>query len=196
MERQYQSPVQSFSFRDKTGGWMRFRVNIEFRQKTTYSVEFGQDEFMRGFLSNVSLRPSCYSCFCNNFRSGSDITLADYWGITQVHPEFSDDRGTSLVLVHTLKGNEFWQRIQPHMVWLPSDLAKAVKHNPCIVCSVGVHPKRKEFFDRLGTAAVRELITDILKPDHSLTGRIKRFVRRLIVNRFSKYVYRKLTAYR
>ena len=62
---------------------------------------------MRGFLSDLYLRPSCYSCSFKAFNSGSDITIGDYWGIEYVLPQFDDDKGVSLVMINTNKGHDF-----------------------------------------------------------------------------------------
>ena len=37
------------------------------------------------------------------FTSGSDITLADYWGIEHFYPDMDDNHGTSLVIVKQKK---------------------------------------------------------------------------------------------
>jgi len=144
-----------------------------------------KDDFMRGFLSDLSLRPSCYACFADNFRSGSDLTLADYWGISRFHPELFDNQGTSLVLVHTEKGQEYWRMIEPMLEWRESALKNAVLYNPCLVRSVSSHPKRRQFFEKLGTIPLSALMADILKPDRSLMGHIKR-VLRFVYRRFVK----------
>lgn len=63
---------------------------------------------MKGFLANLYLRPSCHQCAAKSGKSGSDITIADFWGIQQVMPDFDDDKGTGLVLVNTLKGEQYF----------------------------------------------------------------------------------------
>lgn len=35
-----------------------------------------------------------------------DITIADYWGIEKVAPEFDDNKGVSLVLVNNEAGKK------------------------------------------------------------------------------------------
>ena len=66
--------------------------------------------YMRAFLTNLTLRPSCYSC---HFRGnhGSDLTLGDYWGIEKIHPRMADNKGTSLILVYTDKGQRLMEGI-------------------------------------------------------------------------------------
>lgn len=60
--------------------------------------------FLNMFTSNNCLRPHCYQCeFIGQNKSG-DITVADYWGIDDVHSEFADNYGVSAVMIHTAKG--------------------------------------------------------------------------------------------
>ena len=56
------------------------------------------------FYSHKTLRPSCYYCKFKKITRTGDITLADYWGIDKAIPGFNDNKGVSLVLVNTEKG--------------------------------------------------------------------------------------------
>ena len=66
---------------------------------------------MRGFLSDIYLRPSCYECKCKNGVSHSDLTIADFWGIDRLMPDFDDDKGIGLALVNTVKGKQIFKRL-------------------------------------------------------------------------------------
>lgn len=79
---------------------------------------------MRGFLSDIYLRPSCYACKCKNGVNHSDMTIADFWGINQIAPEFDDDKGVGLVLLNTKKGEEYFSRLPMDM--MPSNLEKHI----------------------------------------------------------------------
>jgi coenzyme F420-reducing hydrogenase beta subunit len=63
--------------------------------------------FLNLFFSNNFLRPNCFSCKFASINKPSDITMADYWGLKEAHPEFYDQSGVSAVLIHTQKGIEF-----------------------------------------------------------------------------------------
>lgn len=68
------------------------------------SEPLNKNIFLRGFLADLYLRPSCHACPAKNFKSGSDVTIGDFWGIQNVMPEMDDDRGVSVVIVSTESG--------------------------------------------------------------------------------------------
>ena len=69
------------------------------------------DVYMRSFLHDYILRPSCYACRFRNGGGNSDITLADFWGIEKVcnDPDFISDKGTSWVIIHNEKGKDLFR---------------------------------------------------------------------------------------
>ena len=91
------------SFRAKTFGWLNFSVKINFENKTVHAETLKKDLFMRSYLSNALLRPSCYKCSSKGLQRISDVTLADFWGVNRVLPEMFDDKGTSLIFLNTEK---------------------------------------------------------------------------------------------
>ena len=106
-----------------------------------------ENPFMKGFLSDVYLRPSCYRCRCKNGVSHSDLTIADYWGINQLMPDFDDDKGVGLVLINTEKGKAVFDTL--NMEVRTSSLEDAKRFNGGFKEEVKVNPKRSRFFKGL-----------------------------------------------
>ena len=99
--------ILSINFRDKSEGWLGFQYFTTTTTTTTTTTRRDkkmENPYFRGFLTNVYLRNSCYDCRFRQYHRMSDITLADYWGVEKFCPEMHDDKGTSIVLVHTEKG--------------------------------------------------------------------------------------------
>jgi len=90
---------------------------------------------MKAFLSNISLRPSCYACPAKSGKSGSDITLGDFWGVERVLPEFDDDKGVSVVLGFTEKGKQLLEAVLPYER-LSVDYATAIACNPFMLAYI------------------------------------------------------------
>ena len=86
--------------------------------------------FMRLFLKNIILRPSCYECLSKSGRSYSDVSLADYWGIWRISSEMYDNKGTSLVLGNTRKGVNLL--LGMNFRYVETSYANALRYNPAI----------------------------------------------------------------
>ncbi len=106
-------------------------TNAEFRNKkdfgwaehvTTVWIEnepcSGKD-YPLMYSSHDNMRPSCYFCKFKDRERTGDITLGDFWGIDRIMPEFNDNKGTSLVLVNSDKGERLFS------------LAKDLDARPC-----------------------------------------------------------------
>ncbi|MBP3408607.1 MAG: Coenzyme F420 hydrogenase/dehydrogenase, beta subunit C-terminal domain [Bacteroidaceae bacterium] len=136
--------ITDIKFRDKTEGWKNFSLSIKYKDKEgaekTFRETLNENVFMRCFLSNLCLRPSCYACPARNGKSGSDITLADLWGAENICPESDDDKGVSLVL---LRNKDF---TLPGFEKKEIEYSKAVMYNHSIESDVTLPNKRNRFF--------------------------------------------------
>ena len=148
--------LTGIEFRDKKSyGWKKYSfvvrgksASMADKNSVLLSVIHRENAFMRGFLSDIYLRPSCYRCRCKNGVSHSDLTIADYWGIDRLMPDFDDDKGVGLVLVNTGKGKEMFNSLD--MEIRMSSLDDARRLNGGFKEMVKVHPKRDKFFHLTG----------------------------------------------
>ena len=103
-EKKASSPAKLIKFKDKTFGWHNFAMRIEFENGTSYCRDRGHDPFFIGYLQYKNFsRPSCYDCQFKD-RQYADITVGDFWGIEKVAPEMDQDKGTSMVMLNSAKG--------------------------------------------------------------------------------------------
>ena len=103
---------------------------------------------MKGFLSNLYLRPSCASCRFVGCRRPGDLTLGDFWGAGNFRKRYDDDKGTSLVLLNSPKARSIFQTLQDKFSLaeqVPSD--SAVPFNPSLVHASKPDARRAAFFD-------------------------------------------------
>lgn len=140
------SPV-SISFRNKYYSWRRFSLVSAFADTSENREDLYTNPYMQAFLSNLCLRASCYRCSAREGKSGSDLTIADFWGIEQVCPELDDNRGTSLVMVHSARGREAWQQVRGKLTFCKVTLDAATEENSCYCHSVPL-PKGRDYFMR------------------------------------------------
>ena len=139
---------------------------------------------MKGFLKNLYLRPSCYACSSRSGKSGSDISIADFWGVQNYYPEFDDDRGVGLVLVNTEKGRKAYEQINADS--MESTYEQGLNHNPCLEHSVARTKHIATFwteFEAKGMTIVKE-IESSMRPSilRRLIYRIKHIVRNDFIN--------------
>lgn len=145
--------LDRFEFRSKQdGGWERYRVVSRYvpaagsGEPVVLSVPFTGETYMRGFLHDLYLRPACHECPVRRLSAGSDLTLADYWGVGRRHPEMDDGRGTSLVVALTGPGERALRALSGSLDTVETPLDDAIPGNPCLVRSVGPHRNRRRFF--------------------------------------------------
>lgn len=151
LENQYSAKAQRIAFRRKDCGWKLYSVSLLFDNDTEYMKNLKQDIYMRGFLQDLYLRPSCYNCNFKTLNRQSDITIADFWGIEYVLPELNDDKGTSLVLVNSNKGQTIFENLQDKMITKQVDVDEAIKYNPSAIKSVHCNSNRNKFFKSLNS---------------------------------------------
>ena len=157
--------VRRIDFRNKKLGWKNFSFSLDYNESdNTISLlsSFHQNPYMKAFLDDIILRPSCYNCKARGGSSKSDITIADFWGISSVFPEMDDDKGTGLVFINTPKGEASFDLNKISYAETSYDRVKPL--NPACYRSPKVHPKRELFFSRIGDEDLFKLIHDCTKP--------------------------------
>lgn len=171
---------RKISFRCKNYGWKRFSMSLRFTNGTEYLLDLYADTFLRGFLSELYNRPSCHECSVRELRSGSDITLGDYWNVHMHFPKMDDDAGTSVVLVNSERGAALVKRVSPFCDIVKSDYADVCRTNPAAYRSSTPHSKRSNFFRLISArsdfdVAVNKLLRQpLLRRVGSLVKRMSR----------------------
>lgn len=104
--------ITSVNFRDKSTGWRGFSLRLDYsldgKAAGSISQPVWENDYMLAFLCDYANRPSCFRCRFRGGASGSDVTIADFWGIEHCLPgdddalrEYTGEKGTSLVLLNS-----------------------------------------------------------------------------------------------
>ncbi len=146
--KKFDSTVEKISFRNKSNGWQNYSLLCEFENKKEYKKFAGDDLYLRGFVADYYLRPSCYDCQFKGDNIKSDITLADFWGIDKVNPKINDNKGISLVVIHSQKGQQIFDEIKDNekITYFSENAEKGLEYNPSYYNSVKMKNMRKVFF--------------------------------------------------
>ena len=180
--------IEAVSFRDKSISWKNYNFAIDLRSGDGRDYKFlqlsTQNIFMRGFLHDIYLRPSCYLCPAKSGKSESDITLGDFWGINVLRPDIDDDRGVSAVCINTHRGALLFDGLllERH----PMSYADVCLYNPSLVRSVACPPQRVKFFALYGRQSFMSLINDLCRIPflHRVVNKIK-----IVLHRIYKSIF-------
>ena len=156
--------VAAVSFRDKGNGWKRYTLKVLRSNGSSSSATCEEHPFLRAFLSELCNRRSCARCKSRSLRTDDDMMLGDYWSVASRFPDLDDDRGTSLVLVNSSRGEEAWRSISPFVRMIASDWGHAQAVNPALVKSTPYGPNRDRFFSNVGRMRFSRLVESSLQP--------------------------------
>ena len=182
LEKKRNNTICNVNFRDKNKfGWTAHRESFKIKNidervyPQTYSYIFKKA---------ITFRHSCGTCKYTNLQRPSDITIADFWGWEKTDPNINaDDKGLSLVLCNTEKGNTLFDIVKERMTVIPAELDKCMQPN--LQHPTEIHPQRMDFerdYARKGFEYAMKKYGDLSWRYKSKVyiARIKRFIKRII----------------
>lgn len=170
--------IQNVNFRDKRNGWYGYGFGVTYQDGTSTFEGRYENPYMRLFLGNVSLRPSCYDCRAKGEQRAACITIGDLWSAK----DSVDSGGYTVSIVHNLKGQELWSSSEESICSIPIPLKKALGRNINYHRSVGKPFSRDRFFkdyEQQGEK-VFEDVSQYLKDSYIQKG--ARYIRRKLRN--------------
>lgn len=129
LNKRNKSRLMSYSFRCKEAGWRGYNVQAVFENGKSRLNTPELLTYTRIFASDLALRSSCYNCKFCHFHRPADITIADFWGIEKIMPEFDDNKGISLVLANSTKGRDLFAQASDSLYFRESNTVECRQHN-------------------------------------------------------------------
>lgn len=151
------------NFRDKVRGWAPYLTITTTTTSNVYSFTQDEDPFLQAFLRNLCLRESCGYCRANHTPRQADLTCGDFWGVDKFDKALNDQKGLSVVIVNSSKGQKMVDKIAHQFL-----LFQEVPFNYVAQCNRALkqplkhHKFRKLFFDKLDKTTLHDLVSDIL----------------------------------
>lgn len=147
--------VKFINFRDKSRGWTyQLRMKLE-TDKKIYSLNINESPYYKAFVKSMCLRRSCYQCDYSSSHRLGDITLGDFWRIWDYSRSLDDRKGTSVVLINSIKGKKLFQAIHLQKVEeVPFEYA--LKGNHTLSEPTKMYPKRDEFMNYVENHTLRQ----------------------------------------
>lgn len=175
---------QSINLRSKETGWSKYQYSnvFEYEDGKKSSTVSSQSLFMKLFVGDYISRPSCTECKFKGYSRVSDITLGDFWGIWNIEPEMDDNKGTSVVLVHTPNGEKLWRDIESKIKSKEVTLEQASQQNQSMLKPSKANTNSKLVLCKIkdGKIDTCEEFFKIQKPTifTRIKGKVKRMIER------------------
>lgn len=117
IEHKHRLKIKEVNFRCKDAGWSDYGIELIADGDKKIFTSRKIDSYMQMFLSDLSLRPSCYECAAKQYKM-SDMTIADFWGVERVVPDVNDNKGVSMVIIRTAQGESLFTTIKNSRIFL------------------------------------------------------------------------------
>ena len=184
LSENFGNDIKHVYFRDKTHGWQEFSMRVDTEERKPYIKSQYKDPYLRVFLGNAALRESCYDCRFKGDRYASDITLGDFWGISSCIPSMNDDRGTSVVIIRTDRGEKMFDGISDALVYKKSTLEDAERTNVSLNVSAKMPASRDKLIEMIERDEAYETIaSNFGRPASAkviISERVKRRVKKVL----------------
>ena len=158
LERKHGGKVVYVKAKNKELGWRNLTRKVIFDNGKVYYGIHMEDDFRRGYHTNVFCRPSCYSCQYKGFPRMADITIADYWGIEKIDKNLDNNIGTSMILLNSKKGEAYFEQAKDRLEWRGTSFESILPGN--IALRKSIEPAkidRKRFFEDLDKGTFEEV---------------------------------------
>lgn len=162
-EFEFNSKVKEAYFRNKNKGWKLYSMMLEFENGEKYIKDLNRDIMLRGFLGNIYLRPSCHKCKFKREDKASDLTLGDFWNIDDVYPKMNDDKGISLLVINSQKGEAIFEQISEYIIYKEVDFEKHVLNIDAFIKSAKENKCRDNLFEELDDNSLTNVVNKYCK---------------------------------
>lgn len=173
---------EKINLRSKHTGWSRYHYSnlYKYTDGSTYSALSGNDLFMKLFVGNYLSRESCSNCLFKGYNRVSDITIGDFWGIWDIAPEMDDNKGTSLVLVHSENGKKLLSSVSHRLKAKEMTLSQASQQNRSLVEASPARENRKEILEAIQAGQIGDMITLFPRQRYGIVTILREKFRRII----------------
>ena len=164
--------IKKYGFRHKEQGRKADCLTVTVTESDgTKIVRRGekQDSYQRVYHNHTMCPPHCETCKYQSLPRFGDITIGDFWGISNHIKDLNVSKGVSVVLCNNEKGKQFFEQIPEIEIgfkkkvplnWLGSNgYVLNDSHNYC-------SPKRDLFYEVIRTMPFKEAVNYALKPNH------------------------------
>lgn len=127
IQKKRKSLIKSYNFRDKKVSWAGANITVEYENGKQYTNKIDEEIFSKLYFNHIITRPSCHECLYTNIKRISDLTIGDFWGIKEKHPDFYNEKGVSLVLLNSEKAIKIFEKIKDNCNYIESNIEECLQ---------------------------------------------------------------------
>lgn len=170
MQKHENMKLTKVSFRCKKSSWIFYNMTLQGHVEKssalkTYVGSYYEDPYIRGFLRDYFLRPSCHQCKFTSTKRCSDFTIADWWGYSKKSSKDKDFRkkGVSLVLANSEKAVAMLPSM--NMELRERTLEEAKKTNCSLSKAFDMPAVREVFWKDYHRMPFEDIVETYMKPE-------------------------------
>lgn len=174
LEKKYNTKIYEYNFRVKNNRYKHphgYSIILDKNgKKVIKNGIYTQSSFYNAFKKYLIFRNSCYNCQYATLERVSDITLADFWGISRYNFKGTLDKGISMVIINTNIGNKILEEIKDKIISKKYPIEYGIESNYCLTHST----KKPKYRDEIIKLLERENYEEVAKKyfDSSLKYKI------------------------
>lgn len=181
--------VERVTFRNKTQGVSKITLDYHLNDGSVVKENYSDSLYMKGFIQNLYVRPSCFACKYKGFKRCSDLTIGDFWSAREFHPQFFSENGVSAVIVHSKKGEAWLKKVAQELHIVRAKGKEVACWNENLLVCAAKNPKSEAFFAGIQNENLMELLGSLtqgyVKPEQpvqqpTLLSGLKRQIKKWI----------------
>ena len=178
LEREYNSKVVYIKPKNKELGWRKLTHKVVFENGSTYYGTSQVDKFLKASMQRYFCsRPSCYDCVFKGFPRYADISLGDYWS-KKGENTLDDDTGTSVVMLNSEKGVEYFEKIKKKIKYNDVPLDKVIEGNPALTKPLPRESVNRDvFYERIKNEPFDVVVDDMCSTPVSFKHKVATILR-------------------
>ena len=163
--------INDYKFRDKQYGWRSSNTTFLLKNK-----KHKENSFNTLFYKHYLIRPSCFECKFRNLDRKSDIIIGDCWGDSSKYSDFFDNKGISLLICNSEKGEQIFKSICKNCDFITIDISDFMQ--PALKENYNYPKKYTKFWKQYKTKGYEYVAKKY--GERNLIGYAKRIVKKII----------------
>lgn len=171
--------IISINFKNKQEGWHSFSFHLNMKDGTVFHENGLDNAYFECMFKGYTLRKSCFTCPYKCESKISDLTMADCWGCENYANDLDDNRGLSMVICHSEKGERLLQILESQGIMRQFDYENVLKYNPYYYMHHELADSGRQQFFRLLKATPKKAFEKYGKnPNKTLVKQVNNSIRK------------------